>query len=103
MGLGPLPRGTRDCRSHPGRHGSTSSRRISLMSTDVTRRSLLATLPLAAVPPALAVPTTGRAQRAFPDRPVRFVVPYAGGGALDAMARAMARSMGPILGSGATV
>lgn len=51
------------------------------------RRLLL----LAAAIPALALPA--RAQQAFPERPVRIVVPYAAGGATDVAARVLAEAL----------
>ena len=55
------------------------------------RRSVLAASALAIVPRA------GRAQ-AFPDRPVRFIVPYAPGGSTDTSARIAAEKLAQILG-----
>jgi tripartite-type tricarboxylate transporter receptor subunit TctC len=55
------------------------------------RRSLLAASLLT------AVPRVGRAQ-AFPDRPIRIVVPYAPGGATDTGARALGERLEKILG-----
>ena len=60
-------------------------------------RSLCAIpLALAAILP-LAVPVPAQAQ-GFPSKPVRFVVPYAPGGPLDVMARALADKMKDGLG-----
>lgn len=59
-------------------------------STDLSRRALIAT--------ALAAPAIARAQGAFPDRPVRFVVPYSAGGGTDVTAREVAQRLTPILG-----
>jgi hypothetical protein len=53
------------------------------------RRSLLAL-------PALAAPAL--AQPAYPDRPVRLVVPYLPGGSVDILNRAYARALGEQLG-----
>ncbi len=53
------------------------------------RRSLLAL-------PALAAPAW--AQPAYPDRPVRLVVPYLAGGSVDILNRAYARALGEQLG-----
>jgi tripartite-type tricarboxylate transporter receptor subunit TctC len=55
------------------------------------RRALLAGSTLA------FVPRLGRAQ-AFPDRPLRFVVPYAPGGSTDTSARIAAEKLAQILG-----
>lgn len=60
------------------------------------RRDLLTTAALAA--PALALGAgTARAQ-AFPSRPVRIVVPFAPGGAVDITARLLGERLQPILG-----
>jgi len=56
-----------------------------------TRRHLLA-----ALPPLLAAPTLARA--AFPDRPVRLVVPFAAGGGTDVLARILAQGLTERLG-----
>ncbi len=59
------------------------------MTTTVSRRALLgaaALLPLAA--PALA----------FPDQPLRIVVPWNAGGATDVVTRALATAMAPVVG-----
>jgi tripartite-type tricarboxylate transporter receptor subunit TctC len=45
--------------------------------------------------PFLALPSVGRAQPAWPQRPVRIVVPYPPGGGLDALARAVADRLSP--------
>lgn len=62
----------------------------------LSRRSLLA-LPwgLAA---AAALPVPALAQGAFPDRPVRIVIPVAPGGSLDILGRTFARAISPALG-----
>jgi tripartite-type tricarboxylate transporter receptor subunit TctC len=60
-----------------------------------TRRHWLATaaLSLAALTPALSL-----AQAAWPNKPVRIVVPYAPGGANDILARVLAEKLTPVLG-----
>ena len=60
-----------------------------------TRRHWLATaaLSLAALAPALSL-----AQAAWPNKPVRIVVPYAPGGANDILARVVAEKLAPVLG-----
>ena len=55
------------------------------------RRSVLAAAGLA------VIPRSGRAQ-AYPDRPIRIVVPYAPGGATDTGARALGERLEKILG-----
>jgi tripartite-type tricarboxylate transporter receptor subunit TctC len=58
----------------------------------LSRRSLLGLLGAAALPlPALAQP-------AWPDRPVRVVIPVAPGGSLDILGRTFARAIAPALG-----
>lgn len=63
-----------------------------------TRRTLVA-----ATAAALAAPRTTRAQAGYPERTIRIVLPYAGGGGLDAMTRGLARALAPALGPGAVV
>lgn len=59
-------------------------------STEVSRRALIAAT--------LAAPAVARAQGGFPDRPVRFVVPYSAGGGTDVTAREVAQRLTPLLG-----
>ncbi|MDN3563825.1 Bug family tripartite tricarboxylate transporter substrate binding protein [Paeniroseomonas aquatica] len=56
------------------------------------RRLLLGTLPM------LAAPAILRAQPAYPNRPVRLVVPFSGGGATDVTARVIAERLTEMLG-----
>jgi len=58
----------------------------------ITRRSTLLALP------ALAAPAALRAQPAYPNRPIRMVVPFPAGGATDLTARVVAERMGALLG-----
>jgi tripartite-type tricarboxylate transporter receptor subunit TctC len=60
----------------------------------IPRRSAL---PLLLLPPLLATPQLGRAA-AFPERPIRVVVPYAAGGNSDVVARILAVPFGEVLG-----
>ena len=55
------------------------------------RRHLLAAAALA------AIPQSGRAQ-AFPERPIRFIVPYAPGGSTDTSARIVSEKLAAVLG-----
>ncbi|HYF07128.1 MAG TPA: tripartite tricarboxylate transporter substrate binding protein [Acetobacteraceae bacterium] len=59
-------------------------------STEPSRRALIAA--------ALALPALARGQGGFPDRPVRFVVPYSAGGGTDVTAREVAQRLSPLLG-----
>ncbi len=59
----------------------------------VRRRALLA-----ALPPLLAAPGLARAQGAWPDRPLRAIVPFAAGGTTDVVARVIAEATGQVLG-----
>ncbi|GGJ30972.1 Bug family tripartite tricarboxylate transporter substrate binding protein [Neoroseomonas lacus] len=59
----------------------------------MNRRALLAALPAATLLPRLAV-----AQAAWPDQPIRAIVPFAPGSATDTVARVVADGMRPTLG-----
>ena len=59
----------------------------------LTRRGLVAALPSAAL-----LPTAARAQDTWPDRPVRFVVPFPGGSSPDLTGRVVADHLGKVLG-----
>ena len=53
---------------------------------------------LAAAPGALLAPAVVRAQGAFPDRTVRYVVPFPPGGLTDIMARLVGQKLSEIWG-----
>jgi tripartite-type tricarboxylate transporter receptor subunit TctC len=61
----------------------------------LSRRSLLT---LAAAAAALPLPARAQAQAAWPERPVRIVIPVAPGGSLDLLGRTFARAITPALG-----
>ena len=61
-----------------------------------TRRGLMATG--AAALAAMCRPTATFAQDAFPNRPIRVLVPYAAGGGQDITARLLAEPMRAALG-----
>lgn len=65
-----------------------------------TRRLILAASPALAAP--IVAPGLARAQ-AFPDRPLRLVVPFPAGGATDALARVIAAAMSAPLGQAVAV
>jgi tripartite-type tricarboxylate transporter receptor subunit TctC len=60
-----------------------------------TRRSVLALVPSAAA--ALLIPRGARAS-GYPDKPIRFVVPFTPGGGADALARISAQFVSSLLG-----
>jgi tripartite-type tricarboxylate transporter receptor subunit TctC len=60
----------------------------------ITRRALVQTL--AAMPLASLLPRTAFA--AYPDKPIRLIVPFAAGGNADLVARIVADGMSPLLG-----
>lgn len=62
-----------------------------------SRRRRALSIAVAAAPFAAAMPRAARAQ-AYPDRPIRMVVPFPPGGALDVLGRQLAQKMGEDLG-----
>jgi Uncharacterized protein conserved in bacteria len=61
-----------------------------------TRRTVLRSVALAAMLPALL--GTAQAQAAYPEQPIRIIVPYAPGGGADLLARAIGQVLGDRLG-----
>jgi tripartite-type tricarboxylate transporter receptor subunit TctC len=80
---------------HIGRRAEKISMNIpDLPLAPLRRRSLLGLLGTAALP----LPALAQAQSAWPDRPVRIVIPVAPGGSLDILGRTFARAITPALG-----
>ncbi len=66
-----------------------------MTTTPLRRRALLAGAALAA--PALW-PAAGRAQATWPDRPIRLVVPFGAGGAIDTLSRTVSARFAEVTG-----
>jgi tripartite-type tricarboxylate transporter receptor subunit TctC len=63
------------------------------MSSKITKRNWLQTGAKVAAALALAVPTWTQAQGAYPNRPIKIVVPYSPGTGSDVLARTIAQSI----------
>ena len=57
------------------------------------RRELITALPLG-----MALASTGYAQSAYPNKPIRYIVPVAAGGGSDMIGRAVCERLGKVLG-----
>lgn len=65
--------------------------------------SLLSLVTAAVMAGTFALPMLARAQVAYPNRPVRFIVPYSAGGLPDTVARIFAQRLGDRLGQSVVV
>lgn len=63
------------------------------ISSKMTKRNWLQTGAKVAAALALAVPTWTQAQGAYPNRPIKIVVPYSAGTGSDVLARTIAQSI----------
>src|SRR4051812_19521749 len=70
------------------------------MASTFSRRRAIAT---GAALAAAGLPSSLFAQQGFPNRPVKFVVPFPAGGPVDTTARAMARKLGELWGQACVV
>ena len=77
---------------------------ISRFTSPFTPRlaALVAALPATLLAVGLALPATAQAQ-AYPNKPIRIVVPYPAGGGLDVMARLVGDRLGKRLGQAAVI
>lgn len=70
------------------------------LPTSLGRRRLLGA---ASALPALALPGLAGAQAAFPDRPIRVIVPFAAGGTTDVVARVVGEAAGQVFGQSVVI
>ncbi|MBN9410033.1 MAG: tripartite tricarboxylate transporter substrate binding protein [Burkholderiales bacterium] len=69
------------------------------MKTQITRRSFaLAALTSTVLAAGLPTPSAAQAPAAYPDKPIRFIVPFAPGGTTDILARQFGQRMSALLG-----
>src|SRR3954452_20623773 len=64
----------------------------------INRRTVIKGLGWSAAAPLIALPRMARGQGAYPNRPVRFIVPLAAGGGLDFVARIVSEYVSRTLG-----
>ena len=79
---------------------------MSLVPRRRALRSALAVIPLAMIPLATALPplaSPAHAQAAWPDRPLRLILPYTPGGGTDSVARALGARLHTALGQAVVV
>ena len=66
------------------------------MRSPISRRSILAALPVLAAP--TLMPRMAFGQGAWPDRPIRLIVPFGAGGAIDTLSRTVAAKFPEVTG-----
>jgi tripartite-type tricarboxylate transporter receptor subunit TctC len=87
---------------HPGKYSSAHAKIVSLPSLAykenpfMKRRTLIQATPLLAVTAGL--PTLASAQAAYPNKPIRYIVPVAAGGGSDMVGRTVTERWARVLG-----
>ncbi|WP_235952516.1 Bug family tripartite tricarboxylate transporter substrate binding protein [Falsiroseomonas algicola] len=66
------------------------------MRSPISRRSILAAMPVLATP--ALMPRMAFGQGAWPDRPIRLIVPFGAGGAIDTLSRTVAAKFAEVTG-----